>query len=124
MQRLPSRMEIQFYHTCPFRPREVQRGELRLGGLPGGIGIKVGKMIRSRRKPGQCLSARNHKRNHYQTAPFHAESLRSATTPGYGRRMDDWKVRDCECVDAVGSNNCVWDARIRTDNARRRSEER
>src|SRR5258708_2681744 len=66
MQRLPSRMEILFYHTCPFRPREVQRGELRLGGLPGGIGIKVGKMIRSRRKPGQCLSARNHKRNHYQ----------------------------------------------------------
>src|ERR1019366_2079 len=43
---------------------------------------------------------------------FPCRALRSATTPGYGRRMDDRKVRDRECADVAGSYNSVGRARI------------
>ena len=43
--------------------------------MPGRSGIKVGKMMRSRRNQGKCFLARNHKRNLYsrRLSPLHAE---------------------------------------------------
>src|ERR1700733_1844609 len=63
------------------------------------------------------------------TAPLASScrALRSATTPGYGRRMDDGKVRECDrdCAcsaaaaasDKSGSDNSAGSTSIRADNA-------
>src|SRR5271166_1156750 len=56
------------------------------GGLPRRISIKVGTIMRSRRNHGQCLPARNHKRNLYQRrlSPLHAERYGPPLRPVMG----------------------------------------
>ena len=105
-----SEIETHFYHTWDSRLCEAETDEIarveRLGlpgGMPGRIGIKVGNIMRSRRNQGQCLACEESQAEPLPTAPLASScrALRSATTPGYGRRMDDGKVREVTATASV-----------------------
>src|SRR5580700_4234381 len=72
---LLSKVKTYFYHTWESRLREAEREPGSAGGLKSRISIKVGTIMRSRRNQGQCLPARNHKRNlyHRRLSSLHAE---------------------------------------------------